>query len=430
MFQLAGVIGPTVGGFVIAASIPAAYALAACSSLLFAFLLARIPEAAGVADNSQGPRLCRLGCVTSALWARFTRMSDTRYRAAIIGLGFIGGADQVSGDALGQRVEDLDGTHVMALRHHDRVDLVGGSSRDEGRRQRFHTRFGVPVFADWRRLLRDAAPLDIVNVATYTSVHAEITHAALAAGARVIYCEKPIASTVDEARGMIEASRAAGALLVINHNIRFHPSFRRLRDLIAAGDLGTLTSASAQWSTGRLGNVGTHMIDAVQMITGLPVTGVSGTLDLSGRPDCRGEEFHDPGGWGVLRLRRDLPHSSEAPAGDLHCVVDAADYGATPMRLRFHGTGGYAICRGREVIVTRGEHSEIWPNEFPDSGMDRAVDEAVHWLDGGGDFPYDAGEAVRTLEAIIAFHLSHDRGGARTEVPLTGADRSRVLHTG
>lgn len=50
MFQLAGVVGPALGGFVIAASIPAAYALAAASSLLFAVLLARIPEAAGVAD--------------------------------------------------------------------------------------------------------------------------------------------------------------------------------------------------------------------------------------------------------------------------------------------------------------------------------------------------------------------------------------------
>jgi predicted dehydrogenase len=357
-------------------------------------------------------------------------MSDNRYRAAIIGLGFIGGADQVSGDALGQRVEDLDGTHVMSLRHHDRIDLVAGSSRDEGRRQRFHTRFDVPVFAGWRQLLRDAAPLDVVHVATYTSVHAEMTHAALEAGARVIYCEKPIAATVDEAQGMVEACQAAGALLVINHNMRFHPSFRRLRDLIATGGLGTLASTSAQWPTGRLGNVGTHMIDAIQMVTGLSVTGVTGTLDRSGRPDCRGENFRDPGGWGTLRLDRDLPPGSEGPAGDLHCVIDAADYGATPMRLRFHGTEGHAICRGREVTVVRGAHAETWPNQFPDSGMDRAVNEAVHWLDGGGDFPYDAGEAVRTLEAIIAFHVSHERDGARVEVPLTGADRTRVLHTG
>src|SRR3990172_3120658 len=68
------------------------------------------------------------------------RMSDSIYRGAIIGLGFIGGADQVSGDALGQRVEDLDGTHFDAMRNHPRVTLMAGSSRDAGRRKRFAQR--------------------------------------------------------------------------------------------------------------------------------------------------------------------------------------------------------------------------------------------------------------------------------------------------
>jgi predicted dehydrogenase len=356
--------------------------------------------------------------------------SDKRYRGAVVGLGFIGGADQVSGDALGQRVEDLDGTHVMALRGHERVDLVGGSSRDGGRRERFHERFGVPVFQDWRQLLQQAAPLDILSIATYTPAHAEVTHAALEAGARVIYCEKPVAPTVAEAQDMVDACRAAGALLVINHNIRFHPGFRRLRDLLAAGDLGTLTSVSAQWSSGRLGNVGTHMIDAVQMVTGLAVTGVSGVLDVSGKPDCRGDAFRDPGGWGVLRLGRELPANDSGPSGDLHCVVDAGDYGATPLRLRFHGTEGYAVCRGREITIVRGDDSETWPNQYPESGMDRAVGEAVEWLDSDDGFPYDAQEAVRTLEAILAFHLSHERDGLRVNVPLSGEDRHRILHSG
>ena len=151
---------------------------------------------------------------------------ETRYRAAIVGLGFIGGADQVSGDALGQRVEDLDGTHVGALCNHMRVDLVAGSSRDNGRRERFHVRYGLPAFADWREMLRSAAPLDIVSVATYTPVHAEITQAAVEAGARAIYCEKPVAATVAEAEGMLSACNKAGALLVINHNLRFHPGYR------------------------------------------------------------------------------------------------------------------------------------------------------------------------------------------------------------
>jgi MFS family permease len=54
MFQLAGVVGPALGGFVIATSIPTAYAIAAATSLIFAVLLLRIPEAAGVADSGAG----------------------------------------------------------------------------------------------------------------------------------------------------------------------------------------------------------------------------------------------------------------------------------------------------------------------------------------------------------------------------------------
>lgn len=354
----------------------------------------------------------------------------TKYRAAIVGLGFIGGADQISGDALGQRVEDLDGTHVGALCNHDRVDLVAGSSRDRGRCERFHGCYGVPAFADWCEMLSAAAPLDIVSVATYTPVHAEITQAAVEAGARAIYCEKPVAATVSEAEGMLSTCNEAGALLVINHNLRFHPGYRTLRDRIAAGALGTLTSASLQWTSGRLGNVGTHMIDAVQMVTGLPASAVSGTLDRSGKPDCRGEAFTDPGGWGLLRLGRDLPAAEGAPQGDLICTVDAADYGTAPLRHRFHGTEGYAICRNRDIEIVRGDDREFLPDDSPDSGMDRAVAEIVKWLDGEGPFSYDAREAVRTLEAIIAFHASHRAGGAWVELPLRGDDRDIVLLSG
>ena len=46
-------------------------------------------------------------------------------------------ADQVSGDALGQHVDDLDGTHLVALNSHPQVEVVAGSSRDRGRRERF-----------------------------------------------------------------------------------------------------------------------------------------------------------------------------------------------------------------------------------------------------------------------------------------------------
>lgn len=343
-----------------------------------------------------------------------------KYRAGIVGLGFIGAADQVSGDALGQRVEDLDGTHLVALQNHPQVEVVAGSSRDEGRRQRFAARSGARTYADWRQMLADEE-LDIVSVATYTPVHAEITLACVERGVKVVYCEKPVASRVTEGDTMLRACEAAGTLLVINHNRRFHADFRRLRDLVVAGGLGELTSAGVQWGSGRLGNVGTHMFDALYMLTGRRIEAVSGTLDLAGKPDCRGAAFSDPGGWGMLRL-----------AGGLMATVDAADYGRMPPSITINGSEGRALAGMAEVRLEYwdGRH-DAWPAPVGEkTSMDRAVDEIVAWLDRGEAFPYAAVEAVEVLEAIAAFHVSHGRGGAWVELPLVGEDREVEVRSG
>ncbi len=345
---------------------------------------------------------------------------EITYRAGIIGLGFIGAADQVSGDALGQRVGDLDGTHLDALSHHPRIELIAGSSRDEGRRQRFTQRTGRPTYADWREML-EREQLDIVSVATYAPQHAEMTLACARHGVRVIYCEKPIATRLTDAEQMASACAAAGSLLVINHNRRFNPNYRRLRDLLAAGELGVLTSVSLQWGTGRLGNVGTHLIDATLMLMGRKVRAVSGTLDRTGRPDCRGPAFHDPGGWGLMRLD-----------GGLIVTVDAGDEAKGPARIVVNGTRGRALTGGEDVILEYADgRREHWPSPRPAAtSMDRAVAEIVTWLDGEQVFPYPAEDAVHTLEAILGFHASDARNAAWTELPLAGTDREREVHSG
>ena len=347
-------------------------------------------------------------------------MSQDVYRAGIVGLGFIGGADQVSGDALGQQVKALDGTHLHALRGGARVELVAGSSRDPGRRERFADRTGARVYADWGEMLAQER-LDIVSVATYTPYHAEISQACVRSGVRAVYCEKPIASTVADAESMVSVCRDADTLLVINHNRRFDLNYRRLRDLIAAGGLGELTSVSLRWGRGRLGNVGTHIFDAVVMVTGRRVAAVSGTLDLTGRPDCRGAQFRDPGGWGVMRLE-------DGPM----VLVDASDAAEVPLSMVINGTEGRAVTGGAEVTVELWDgRSETWSSTRTDvSSMDRAVAEIVDWLDDGGTFPYDADEAAHVLEAIVAFHVSHDRDAAWVSLPLAGNDRERVLRSG
>jgi predicted dehydrogenase len=353
-------------------------------------------------------------------WAQNQKVKDKPYRAAIIGLGMIGGADQVSGDALGQRVENLDGTHAAAYQRNSRLQLVAGASRDAGRRERFAARTGARTYPDWRDMIEREA-LDIVSVATYAPTHAEITTACARRGIPVIYCEKPVATGLPDAERMLAACNEHKALLVINHQRRFNTNHRRLQRAIAEGELGELVSAHLQWPTGRLGNVGTHALDGLLMLTRRRFQAVSGTLDLAGKPDCRGSDFHDPGGWGTFRLEPGLMVTVHAP-----------DYGRMPFQTEINGTAGRAIVKGPSVTMEYGDgRIDHWPAPTDGiSGMDRAMAEIVACLDQQIPFPYAAEEAVHVLEAIVGFHTSHARNAAWTDLPLSGPDRKIEVASG
>lgn len=343
-----------------------------------------------------------------------------KYRSAIIGLGFIGAGDQVSGDALGQRVEHLDGTHLLAHQGNDRVELVAGSSRDSGRRERFAARTGLATFSDWREMLSVVRP-EIVSVATYAPQHAEIVVACAEQGVRAIYCEKPLATTLSDADRMLQACSEAGTLLAVNHNRRFHPVFRRLRQEVAKGTLGELTGITTIWGSGRLGNVGTHMFNAICMVANRRVEAVSAALDDSRRPDCRGSTFRDPGGWGMLRLN-----------GGLIATFHASDYSTAPAVLTIYGKLAYAVVEGDQACLHWPDgRIQEWQSPPRDTtSMDQAMRDITNHLDGIAEFP-DASENSRhTLEIIIACHASHQRRSMWTDIPLTGADRDIEVHSG
>ena len=258
-------------------------------------------------------------------------------------------------------------------------------------------------------------------MATYANVHAEPTFACAEAGVRAVLCEKPIAQSVPDAERMVAACADAGALLVINHQRRFTSSFRKARAHLANGGLGELTSINAQWPTGRLGGVGSHVFDAIYHVTGRRIEAVSATLDLAGKPDARGPQFADPGCWGTMRLE-----------GGLMATVDATDYGMAPWDVRVNGAQGRAFVGSGDVRLEYWDgRTEHWTNDDQvGTGMDVAVREIVDWLDGESDFDYDPAETVQVLEAIAAFHASHAKNSAWVELPLTGADREIVVNSG
>lgn len=345
----------------------------------------------------------------------------TTLRAGVVGLGFVGAGDQVSGDAIGQQVVNLDGTHAQALKTHRQVRLVAGSSRDPGRRQRFEERLGVHItYADWRKML-EVEELDIVSIATNSPCHAEMAVACAEIGVRAVLCEKPIATRLSDADRAIKACRDRGTLLVVNHNRRWHPLWRSVRDEIRGGTIGAVRHAVVHWSTGRLGNVGTHWFDVLRMLLGAEAWAVSGTLDPVVQPDCRGPEYHDPGGWGIV----DFSNGAKA-------FVHAPQEAGLPLVLRLVGSLGQVTCRrdAAEFEFRDGPTRLVSaPADQPNS-MELAVVDIVNCLNGGGAPASTGEEGLAALEMIVGFHVSDRRRGQWVSLPISGADRELEVRIG
>lgn len=83
-----------------------------------------------------------------------------------------------------------------------------------------------PVTADFENALTRLRP-DLVSIATYSDSHADYAVAAMRAGAHV-FVEKPLATTVADARRVADASRETGRRVVVGYILRHHPSWQRL----------------------------------------------------------------------------------------------------------------------------------------------------------------------------------------------------------
>ncbi|MFL5253979.1 MAG: Gfo/Idh/MocA family protein [Rhodopila sp.] len=102
---------------------------------------------------------------------------------------------------------------------------------------------GLTWVGDYDAILKDSA-IDAVVLATPHRTHTDMIVRAVAAGKHV-FVEKPIALSVADARRSIDAAQAAGAVLAVGFNRRFHPSMGLLRQEIRAGRFGQLVSIRA-----------------------------------------------------------------------------------------------------------------------------------------------------------------------------------------
>ena len=181
--------------------------------------------------------------------------------------------------------------------------------------------------ADWREVIaRD--DVDLVDICTPGDTHAEIAVAALRAGKHVL-CEKPLANTVAEAEEMTtaaEEARAHGVRAMVGFTYRRVPAIGLARALVEDGRIGDVRHVRAQYlqdwiadpeaplswrldrsraGSGALGDIGAHIVDLTQYVTGDRITELAGRLEtfVKERPYAAGDTAGSLGGGGTTTER-------------------------------------------------------------------------------------------------------------------------------
>jgi len=124
------------------------------------------------------------------------------------------------------------------------------------------------AYTDFAEALRIERP-DTVSICTGNNSHASLTIQAAEAGVRGIYCEKPMAVSMGEARAMVEACDRHDVRLVINHQRRVGADLLEAKRLIDSGALGRLVSLEGACA-GDILSDGTHVVDSLMFLAGDP----------------------------------------------------------------------------------------------------------------------------------------------------------------
>src|SRR4051794_312830 len=155
-------------------------------------------------------------------------------RGAIIGYGFI----MEKGHAAG---------YAQRAREGRDVEIVAVADISEKRRAVAQDHLpGIRVYDDHASLLAgERGKLDFVDIAVPPADHAAVAHAALDQGLHVL-CEKPLATSIDEARSMLRHAAEAGRVLYPCHNYKHAPVIKTVRSALEAGKIGKVHLVTLQ----------------------------------------------------------------------------------------------------------------------------------------------------------------------------------------
>ncbi len=287
-----------------------------------------------------------------------------KIKTAVIGTGFMG------------RV------HTEAIRRLGNVEVAAIAAENAELAQAFVAQTGVErAVADYNELLADAA-IEAVHICTPNALHYPIAKAALVAGKNVL-CEKPLATTVAEARELVDLAKEKNLANCLNHNLRFYPVVQQMRAMIANGVLGDILVVQGTYSQDWLlydtdfnwrvlakengplratGDIGSHWMDLVMHVTSLPIVSLCADLNTFHATRKRPKKAVETFAGKTLKPEE----YDEVP-------IDTEDYAAVMLKLGTRARGAFTVsqvnagCKNRFQLEIYGTKAgAMWNQERPD----------------------------------------------------------------
>ena len=328
---------------------------------------------------------------------------SAEYQVAVVGTGYIG----------------LE--HIKAIAAHPRARLraICGSARSTGRLEEIKADYGADrVTADYGEVVSDET-VDVVYLCTPNRLHADQAVAALDAGKHV-FCEKPMATTLQDCRRMVAAVEGSGRQLMVGHGARFRQLHRAVKDLFDSGKLGEacfcesdyvhslgpfLAGTGHQWwrhrEEGPFAVIGgaCHPLDLMRWIVG---------------------ELEEVSAYGVTKVLHDVDwHDTVIASLKFRngavgkCLVSVGAPRPYSMTFNLYGTEG-TVEENRLYLKEFGEIEEFADIPFPVLGEVHACAEELshflHCLDTDESPMIDVKDGARTMAACFAVAESIETG--------------------
>jgi predicted dehydrogenase len=271
---------------------------------------------------------------------------------------------------------------VENIRRLGGVELYGIGIGPEDDAERLAAELNVErISTDYRSLLADPL-VDAVHICTPNALHFPMAKAALEAGKHVL-CEKPLATSIAEARELVALARRTKLRNCTFHNLRFYPMVQQARRMCEAGELGEILIIQGTYSqdwllydtdwnwrllssingpSRCLADIGSHWCDGVEHVTGKRITSVCADLQTflptRKRPKAAVETFAGK----TLRPEdyEDVP-------------IDTEDYGAVMFRMGDRTRGCFTVsqvsagCKNSYRFEIYGTNAGLaWNGERPD----------------------------------------------------------------